>query len=66
MRAARVGANKGSPVYRDLETITAASYIDLIKLREQFIRTINAAAAGYDAMLMPTTRETAPTIAEAG
>jgi aspartyl-tRNA(Asn)/glutamyl-tRNA(Gln) amidotransferase subunit A len=48
------------------ETITAASYIDLIKLREQFIRTINAAAAGYDAMLMPTTLETAPTIAEAG
>jgi aspartyl-tRNA(Asn)/glutamyl-tRNA(Gln) amidotransferase subunit A len=48
------------------ETITAASYIDLIKLREQFIRTINAAAAGYDAMLMPTTAETAPTIAEAG
>ena len=37
-----------------------------MKLREQFIRTINAAAAGYDAMLMPTTRETAPTIAEAG
>ena len=27
---------------------------------------INAAAAGYDAMLMPTTLETAPTIAEAG
>jgi len=48
------------------ETITAASYIDLIKLREQFIRTINAAAAGYDAMLMPTTLETAPTIAETG
>jgi aspartyl-tRNA(Asn)/glutamyl-tRNA(Gln) amidotransferase subunit A len=48
------------------ETITAASYIDLIKLREQFIRTINAAAAGYDAMLMPTTLETAPTIAEIG
>ena len=48
------------------ETMTAASYIDLIKLREQFIRTINAAAAGYDAMLMPTTPETAPTIAEAG
>ena len=48
------------------ETITAANYIDLIKLREQFIRTINAAAAGYDAMLMPTTRETAPTIAEVG
>jgi aspartyl-tRNA(Asn)/glutamyl-tRNA(Gln) amidotransferase subunit A len=48
------------------ETITAATYIDVMKLREQFIRTISAAAAEYDAMLMPTTPETAPTIAEAG
>jgi aspartyl-tRNA(Asn)/glutamyl-tRNA(Gln) amidotransferase subunit A len=48
------------------ETITAATYIDLMKLREQFIRTINAASDGYDAMLMSTTAETAPTIAEAG
>jgi aspartyl-tRNA(Asn)/glutamyl-tRNA(Gln) amidotransferase subunit A len=37
-----------------------------MKQREQFIHTISAAAAGYDAMLMPTTPETAPTIAEAG
>jgi len=48
------------------ETITAADYIELTKLREQFVRTINSVAAGYDAMLMPTTPETAPTIAEAG
>ena len=48
------------------ETVTAATYIDLIKLRERFIRTINTAATGYDAMLMPTTPDTAPTIAEAG
>jgi len=48
------------------ETITAANYIGLLKLREQFIRTINVAAGGYDAMLMPTTPDTAPTIAEAG
>jgi aspartyl-tRNA(Asn)/glutamyl-tRNA(Gln) amidotransferase subunit A len=48
------------------ETTTAATYIDLMKLREQFVRTISAAADGYDAMLMPTTPETAPTIAEAG
>ena len=48
------------------ETITAATYIDLMKQREHFIHTISAAAAGYDAMLMPTTPETAPTIAEAG
>ena len=48
------------------ENITAASYIDLIKRREQFIRTINAASAGYDAMLMPTIPQSAPTIAEAG
>ena len=64
------GADKYDPRalvrIRDGETITAANYIDMIKLREQFIRTINAAAAGYDAMLMPTTPETAPTIAEAG
>jgi aspartyl-tRNA(Asn)/glutamyl-tRNA(Gln) amidotransferase subunit A len=48
------------------ENITAASYIDLIKRREQFIRTINAASAGYEAMLMPTIPQSAPTIAEAG
>jgi aspartyl-tRNA(Asn)/glutamyl-tRNA(Gln) amidotransferase subunit A len=64
------GADKYDPRVlvriRSGETITAASYIDLIKLRERFIRTINAAAAGYDAMLMPTTPETAPTIAETG
>jgi aspartyl-tRNA(Asn)/glutamyl-tRNA(Gln) amidotransferase subunit A len=47
------------------EAITAATYIDLMKLREQFIRTICTATDGYDAMLMPTTLETAPTIAEA-
>jgi aspartyl-tRNA(Asn)/glutamyl-tRNA(Gln) amidotransferase subunit A len=48
------------------ETVNAATYIDIIKLREQFIRTTSAAAAPYDAMLMPTIQETAPTIAEAG
>ena len=48
------------------ETITAASYIELLQLRQRFVRTINAAASGYDAMLMPTTPDTAPTIADAG
>ena len=47
------------------ETITAANYIELLQSRERFVRTINDAASGYDAMLMPTTPETAPTIAEA-
>src|SRR3984893_4118007 len=64
------GADKYDPRVivriRPGETITAANYIELIKLREQFIRTINAAAVGYDAMWMPTPPETAPTIAEAG
>jgi len=45
--------------------MTAADYIDLLQLRQRFIRTINAVARGYDAMLMPTTPQTAPTIAEA-
>jgi aspartyl-tRNA(Asn)/glutamyl-tRNA(Gln) amidotransferase subunit A len=47
------------------EAITAGKYKQLLRLRRQFIRTINSAAGAYDAMLMPTTPETAPTIAEA-
>ena len=47
------------------ETMSAADYIDLLQLRQRFIRTINAIAGDYAAMLMPTTPETAPTIAEA-
>src|SRR5262249_56855542 len=37
------------------ETITAADYIQLLKLREQFIGKINAAASVFDAILMPVT-----------
>jgi aspartyl-tRNA(Asn)/glutamyl-tRNA(Gln) amidotransferase subunit A len=48
------------------EAISAADYIDMLRRRESFIRTIDAAANGYDALLMPTTPETAPTIFEAG
>jgi aspartyl-tRNA(Asn)/glutamyl-tRNA(Gln) amidotransferase subunit A len=47
------------------ETITAASYIELLQLRERFIKSIDAAASSYDALLMPATPDTAPTIAEA-
>lgn len=47
------------------EAITAAKYKEFLQLRKRFIRAINAAASGYDAMLMPTTPDTAPTIAEA-
>jgi aspartyl-tRNA(Asn)/glutamyl-tRNA(Gln) amidotransferase subunit A len=42
----------------------AADYIEVLQARENFVRTINATASGYDAMLMPTTPDTAPTIAE--
>jgi aspartyl-tRNA(Asn)/glutamyl-tRNA(Gln) amidotransferase subunit A len=44
---------------------TAATYIDLLQLRKRFIQSINAAAREYDAMLLPTVPDTAPTIAEA-
>ena len=47
------------------EAITAAKYNELLELRKQFIHAINEAASGYDAMLMPTVPDTAPTIAEA-
>lgn len=46
------------------ESITASQYKKLVQLRKGFIRSINAAAGPYDAMLMPTVPDTAPTIAE--
>jgi len=62
------GADKYDPRVimriRPGETMSAADYIDLLQLRRRFIRTINAVASGYDALLMPTTPDTAPTIAE--
>jgi aspartyl-tRNA(Asn)/glutamyl-tRNA(Gln) amidotransferase subunit A len=47
------------------EAVTAASYIELLQLRKRFVSAIDAAAGGYDAMLMPTTPDIAPTIAAA-
>jgi aspartyl-tRNA(Asn)/glutamyl-tRNA(Gln) amidotransferase subunit A len=46
------------------EAVTAADYIELLQRRKRFIAEVGAAASGYDAMLMPTTADTAPTIAE--
>jgi aspartyl-tRNA(Asn)/glutamyl-tRNA(Gln) amidotransferase subunit A len=45
--------------------MTGADYVALGFLREEFIRTVAAAAAPYDAILMPTVPCVAPTIAEA-
>ena len=47
------------------ESITTAKYKEHLQSREKFIHSINAAASGYDAMLMPTVPDIAPTIAEA-
>jgi aspartyl-tRNA(Asn)/glutamyl-tRNA(Gln) amidotransferase subunit A len=47
------------------EQVTAESYTKLVALRAEFIREIDAAARGFDGILMPTTPCTAPTIAEA-
>jgi aspartyl-tRNA(Asn)/glutamyl-tRNA(Gln) amidotransferase subunit A len=47
------------------EALSAADYIDLLQLRRRFVRTIAAASRDYDALLMPTTPDSAPTIAEA-
>jgi len=46
--------------------IGAADYVDLLQLRAEYIRTVEALAAPYDALLMPTAPVVAPTIAEAG
>jgi aspartyl-tRNA(Asn)/glutamyl-tRNA(Gln) amidotransferase subunit A len=47
------------------ESISEAKYKDLLELRKRFISAVNAAAGPYDAMLMPTVPDTAPTIEEA-
>jgi aspartyl-tRNA(Asn)/glutamyl-tRNA(Gln) amidotransferase subunit A len=47
------------------ESITTAKYKEHLKSREQFIRSINKVSDGYDAMLMPTVPDIAPTLAEA-
>jgi aspartyl-tRNA(Asn)/glutamyl-tRNA(Gln) amidotransferase subunit A len=62
------GADKYDPRViariRPGEAVSAADYIDLLRRRERFVAEIGAAASGYDALLMPTTPDTAPTIAE--
>jgi aspartyl-tRNA(Asn)/glutamyl-tRNA(Gln) amidotransferase subunit A len=44
--------------------IAVADYIDLGRQRAEYMRTVEALAAPYDAMLMPTTPTIAPPIAE--
>lgn len=46
------------------EAISAADYIEMLQQRRGFIAAVEAAAAGFDALLMPVTPDTAPTIAE--
>jgi aspartyl-tRNA(Asn)/glutamyl-tRNA(Gln) amidotransferase subunit A len=47
------------------ESITPETYKGILKSRERFIDTINTIAGEYDALLMPTVPDIAPTIAEA-
>jgi aspartyl-tRNA(Asn)/glutamyl-tRNA(Gln) amidotransferase subunit A len=44
--------------------IGAADYVDLVRLRAAYMREVEALAAPFDAMLMPTTPSIAPPIAE--
>jgi aspartyl-tRNA(Asn)/glutamyl-tRNA(Gln) amidotransferase subunit A len=46
------------------ERISAADYIDLINARRSLIARINARLAPYDALVMPTTANTPPRIAD--
>jgi len=45
--------------------LSAADYLELIRLRAAYIDEVGAAAASFDAMIMPTVPCVAPTIAEA-
>jgi aspartyl-tRNA(Asn)/glutamyl-tRNA(Gln) amidotransferase subunit A len=44
--------------------VLAADYVHQLMLRREYIASVQRVAAGFDAMLMPTTPDTAPTIAE--
>jgi aspartyl-tRNA(Asn)/glutamyl-tRNA(Gln) amidotransferase subunit A len=46
------------------ETISAVAYIEMLQQRRRFVRDVRAALHGFDALIMPTVPETAPTIAE--
>ena len=46
------------------ETISAADYIDLLDARRSLIARVNARLSPYDALLMPTTANTPPRIAD--
>ena len=46
------------------ESITAAGYIEILQQRKRFVADVDAAMRGFDALLMPTTPDTAPTIVE--
>ena len=51
--------------FRSGEELKEAEFAALVQLRERFIQSVNAAAAGYDALLLPTVADIAPTIADA-
>jgi aspartyl-tRNA(Asn)/glutamyl-tRNA(Gln) amidotransferase subunit A len=46
------------------EAVSAADYLELLHQRRRFVADVETAARGFDALLMPTTADTAPTIAE--
>ena len=46
------------------EAISAADYLDMLEKRRRFVNEVNLAVDGFDALLMPTTPATAPTIDE--
>jgi aspartyl-tRNA(Asn)/glutamyl-tRNA(Gln) amidotransferase subunit A len=46
------------------QSFSAADYIDIVRLRQRFIRAMDQRLAAYDALIMPTTPIVAPTIAE--
>jgi aspartyl-tRNA(Asn)/glutamyl-tRNA(Gln) amidotransferase subunit A len=46
------------------QNFSAADYVDIVRVRERFIRAMDRRLAAFDALIMPTTPIVAPTIAE--
>ena len=44
--------------------ISSADYIEMLQQRRRFVHEVESAVRGFDALLMPTTADTAPTIAD--
>jgi aspartyl-tRNA(Asn)/glutamyl-tRNA(Gln) amidotransferase subunit A len=62
-RAADIDPNVRARIERG-QSFSAADYVDIVRVRERFVRAMDQRLAAFDTLIMPTTPIVAPTIAE--